>query len=153
MKYSKRSKDKVIELYATGKYSIQAICEAVGITRDTFYKWKAKPEFAAELERVNPIRLNELKEMAVSGLALLLSGKEYEEITTEYISQGKGEPKIKSQKRVKKVIMPNPTSVIFTLKNLDSKTFSDRSEIGIDATGSFLDLLKQSSAMNPDEAE
>lgn len=67
--------------------------------------------------------------MALSGLAKLLNEHEYEEIHTDYVDGKDGKPKVKSQKRVKKKIMPNPTAVIFTLTNRDSIDWKHQSNI------------------------
>src|SRR5690606_35825792 len=102
-------------------------CTMVGIGDSTFYYWRSKkPEFAAMLQEAEAERLEQYKEMAISGLAKLLDIHEYEEVTTEYENDKQGKPQIKAQKRVKKKIMPNPTAVIFTLTNRDSENWKNR---------------------------
>ena len=39
-------------------------------------------------------------------------------------ANGQSKPEIKSQRKTKKVILPNATTVIFTLKNLDNSNFA-----------------------------
>jgi len=129
MKYSKELAKKIVELWATGEHTITAICTAVEIDRDTFYTWKKKKKaFAKMLEEVEQKRLDKIKEVAVSGLMILLRGKKYEETVTEYVNvkdaNGQSKPEIKSQRKTKKVILPNATTVIFTLKNLDNSNFA-----------------------------
>ena len=128
MKFEKEIAGKIIELWEVGEHSIVGICEAVNISRDTFYKWKKRAAFAKALELANKKRMDNIQDVARSGLMTLLRGKEYEEITTEYVeskpdAQGNTKPKIKSQKKVKRIILPNAATVIFVMKNLDSENF------------------------------
>ncbi len=130
MKYSKQVADKFIELYATGKQSVQDICDEVNIHRDTFYDWKKRNKsFAAKLEEAKKKRLDAIGEMALSGLAMLVQKHEYEEVTVEYIEGKDGKPKIKSQKKVKKFIMPNPSMVALALTNRLPGDWKNKSEI------------------------
>lgn len=127
---SNEVKKKVIELYATGKHDIQDICKLVGISREIYYKWKQRDKrFVKELQAAEKHRLDNLKEIAVSGLTTLLQGKEWEETTTEgkLVKDKDGNEVFKTTKakKVKKFILPNPATVVFTLKNLDSDNFAD----------------------------
>lgn len=117
MKFSKEIANKFIELYATGEQSIQAICDEIKIDRSTFYAWKKNKSFAKMLDDAHKKRMNAIGEMALSGMVLLLSKHEYEETTIEYTEGKDGKPKIKSQKKVKKFIMPNPSMVALALTN------------------------------------
>lgn len=130
MKYSKQLADKAIDLYTSGKHSIQAICNELNIHRDTFYDWKTRNSgFAKRIEEAHIRRLEEIGDMALSGLALLVQMYEYEEVTTEYVEGKDGKPKIKSQKKVKKIIMPNPGAVMHVLTNLDPENWKHRQTI------------------------
>lgn len=130
-KYSKRLVAKICQLIESDDYTITEICQKVNISRETFNVWKRdKPEFSDALLKSEDIRLEVFRGAARSGLLTLLQGKEFEEVITEYVEgkadkDGVSKPKIKSQRKVKKFILPNPTSVIFTLKNLDSDNFAD----------------------------
>lgn len=136
MKYSKKIVDRICELVSTDDYTVQEIADQVGINPCTYYDWLKKKAFAKAISEAETRRFDLFKREARRGLLTLLRGKEYEEVTTEYVegkpdANGKATPKIKSQKKVKKFILPNPTSVLFTLKNLDSDNFKDivKSEI------------------------
>lgn len=139
MKYSKQIVDKICSIIAEDDYTINEICLQVGISRAVFFQWKNdKIDFLDAIKKAEEQRLEVFKKAARSGLLMLLQGKEYEEVTTEYkqIKVGTGEdglpiykPRMVSQKKVKKFIMPNPTSVIFTAKNLDNENFSDIQKI------------------------
>src|SRR5690606_3953966 len=136
MKYNKKLVNRICELLASGKYSIEDTCTMVGISKGIFYIWKdKKPEFAEAIEQAETKRLDQYKEMAISGLAKLLDIHEYEEVSTEYENDKKGNPIIKSQKRVKKKIMPNPTAVIFTLTNRDNENWKNRQNTDVTSKG------------------
>lgn len=131
MKYGPAIIKKITTLIESGDYTIKEICTNVGITKETFYDWKHnKPDFSDLLKKAEDNRLEVFRQAARNGLLVLLQGKEFEEVTTEYKegkpdASGQTKPKITSQKKVKKFIAPNPTSVIFALKNLDDQNFMD----------------------------
>ena len=135
MKYCQELVDRICDELATGKHTIADTCKKVGISESQYYTWKQeKSEFSEAIKRAERSRLTSLKEMAMSGLAKLLNTHEYEEVTTEYENEGE-KPKIVKQKRVKKIIMPNPTAVIFTLTNQESENWKNRQNI--EAKGDF----------------
>lgn len=131
MKYGKKIVNQITKLIESDDYTISEICLRVGISEATYYLWQAeKIEFLEAIKKAQEKRLEVFRQAARSGLLVLLNGKEFEEITTEYIegkpdAQGNSKPKIKGIKKVKKFIAPNPTSVIFALKNLDDDNFMD----------------------------
>lgn len=138
MRYSQAIEDKIIELYESGNHKIQQICEAVGISRDTWYKWKdANEGFKNRLEECEPKRLDNIKDLARSGLAKLLDVFEYEEESIEYIADpaNPSKPKIKSKKITTKKVMPNPTAVIFALTNQDSDNFRHKQHVDHTSNG------------------
>lgn len=131
MKYGKEIVERICALIESDDYTISEICKQVDIHIDTWFDWKNnKTEFSEAIKKAEDKRLELFKQAARSGLLTLLKGKEYEEVSTEYVEgkpdkDGNTKPKIKSQKKVKKFILPNPTSVIFALKNLDSDNFPE----------------------------
>ncbi|SEV88768.1 Helix-turn-helix of insertion element transposase [Chitinophaga sp. YR573] len=150
-KYTKAIVQKICELIEADDYTVSEICKQVGINESTYFGWKAdakKIEFLEAIKKAEERRLATFKAAARSGLLTLLRGKEYEEVTTEYTEDKEGKPKIKHMKKVKKVILPNPTSVIFALKNLDDENFKDliKNEHSGGIEGSFLHLLKATSS-------
>lgn len=130
VKYSKELADKIIEQYATGNHTIQAICQAAGIHRETFYLWKKNNKsFATKLEQAHLLRMYAIGDLALSGLALLVQKHEYEEITTEYTEGKDGKPKVKSQRKTKKIIMPNPAMITLVLTNRMPEDWKQRQTI------------------------
>jgi transposase-like protein len=129
MKYSADLTARLCALLSTGEHTVADVCQQVGITESTFYKWKLeKSEFSEVLKKAEAQRLAAFKRMARSGLAKLLEVHEVEETTTEYVDKA-GKPLIKSRKVTKRVFMPNATAVIFALKNLDPENFKDRQQV------------------------
>lgn len=129
-KYNKAIVDKMAELYETGNYGIKEICEAVGITKETWYDWKEKkPYFSDLLERAHARRLENLGQLALSGMAVLLTKHEYEEVTTEYINGPGDKPKIKSRKVVKKFVMPNERMIEFVATNRMAQEWKHRNNV------------------------
>lgn len=130
-KYSAEITEKICNLIETEDLIIKEICKRVGIGESTYFEWQNDhPEFAESIKKAQEKRLEFFKQSARNGLAFLLNGKEFEEVTTEYVegkpdADGNTKPKIKLQRKVKKFIPPNPTSVIFALKSLDNDHFFD----------------------------
>jgi len=130
-KYSKKRVDKICQLIESDDFIIAEICKQVGISVATFFYWKETyPEFLECIKKAEENRLELFRQSARSGLLTLLRGKEFEEVITAYVEskpdkEGNSKPKIKSQRKIKKFILPNPTSVIFALKNLDGDNFAD----------------------------
>lgn len=130
MKYGPDIVNRICELIASDDYTIGEICKQVDINPDTWAEWKkTHPEFVEAIKKADEQRLETFRKAARSGLLTLLQGKEFEEVTTEYKEvkdkDGNYKPRMVSQKKVKKFILPNPTSVIFALKNQDSDNFAD----------------------------
>jgi transposase-like protein len=128
MKYSADLTARICALLSTGEHTIADVCQQVGITESTFYKWKLeKSEFSESLKKAEQARLAAFATMARSGLAKLLDVYEVEETTTEYVEKD-GKPKIKSRKVTRRTIMPNPTAILFTLKNREPAQWQDKQQ-------------------------
>lgn len=125
-KYTKRRVENITQLIESDDYTVKEICQRVGISVSTYFQWQIDwPEFSEAVKNAEERRLDTFKSAARSGLMALLKGKEWEETTTELTEGADGKPKIKMQRKVKKFALPNPTSVIFALKNLDPDRFRD----------------------------
>jgi transposase-like protein len=163
MKYSKKRVQKICQLIESDDYTIPEVCKYAGIGESTYHDWRNKyPEFLEAVKKAEEKRLELFRKAARSGLLTLLRGKEYEEVTTEYVEgkpdkDGNTKPKIKSQKKVKKFILPNPTSVIFALKNLDADHFADlfKSELSGSKGGPLQVIFEEAPGCEPikDEPE
>lgn len=125
-KYSAYVRDSIADMYRTGEYLMEDIAQANGIDVSTFYYWKDKyPDFAEAIKTADKERLQRLRETAVKGLNMLANGFEFTEETTEFKRDKNGNPQQVASKKTKKFIAPNPTALIFALKNVDKENFAD----------------------------
>lgn len=128
---SERKIKKIIELYRTADHSIQAICDAVGISKPTFYNLKRLlPWFADALAATESERLENIKDVAQSSLMKLLNGYDFKEVTKEYKREKKDngkwtKPMVVAQRITTKSYAPNAAAVIFALKSTDPDHFFD----------------------------
>lgn len=130
MKYSKDLVERICAEFASGEHSVADVCKKVGLAESTFYKWKEeKSEFSESLKKADALRLSSFKQMARSGLAKMLDVYEYDEMSRSYSVDKHGKRRIKFEKATRKKVMPNPTAVIFALKNLDAENFKEKQEI------------------------
>lgn len=136
-KYSKEKAKEIADLVASGDYRIVDLCKKAGIHHETYYEWqRSKPEFSELIKKAEAERIESFKNMARSGLAKMLDVFEYEEEHIEYVDDplNPGHPKIKSKKILKKIMMPNPTAVIFALCNRDPENFKNIQHINHSGT-------------------
>lgn len=131
-KYSQKLADEICEKIAAGEHKIPDICKQVGINKATFYHWKkTKSDFLEDIKSAEKSQLVAFKDMARSGLAVLLEGEDYEEVTTEYIQDPKKSKEliIKSKKVIKKRRAPNSAAVIYALSNVDKENFKNFTQV------------------------
>ncbi len=123
-KYNTKLRDKLVELYSTGKYYISDICEMAGINKHSWYEWKKnKPDFSNALKKADDERIDNIKIMAMGGLEKLITLYEYTEVTKEL--KGTTKEELVTTKTVDKFTLPNAAAVIFTLKKVIPEVFSD----------------------------
>ncbi|MBO9699253.1 MAG: helix-turn-helix domain-containing protein [Sporocytophaga sp.] len=121
-KYKKKTVDQICSLLSTGLYTIESICNQVGIHPDTFYDWQRnKPEFANLVEEARAERISSLREIALSSLVKGLTGFNYDEVTSK---NGK------VVRTVTKFVAPNPNLIMFTLKNTAPEQFNKMAPVG-----------------------
>lgn len=154
---------KVCVLYATGKYTLTAICRKFGITASQFTLW-AQPHMpiAAMLVRGDKLPSGcipevhemakkareqagmsykqDLMERAKSGLLKKVEGWTGVEVTEDYEidkdpeSETFGE-RVYKKKRIKKIQhAPDTQAIIFTLTNTDPDNFKVKSAVDVAAT-------------------
>lgn len=110
---------------------VEKACKMATIDVSTFYQWiQDKPEFAERIKKAQAAyedwQRNGILKDALSSLKKLICGTEYEEIKTEYVNDENGNPTIRKQTRINKVVLPNPTAVIFALCNRDPANWKNR---------------------------
>lgn len=140
-KYSKKLAKKIVDLYATGEHGVKEICVAAGISLDTFYSWKKlKPEFSEALSEVLDNRLEHIGDLALSGLATLITKQEYTEEKIDYetyvdVLTGTQKQRVKSVTRTKKIILPNNAAIQYALNNVNKEKFRTASSIDHTSNG------------------
>ena len=109
---------------------IQTACKLAGISDETFSRWLDNVEFAEAIKKAKKDfeewEMNGILETAKRGLKKLLEGEEYEEVTTEYVNDDKGNPTIRKQTRKTKKIPSSATATIFALCNRDPDGWKNR---------------------------
>jgi transposase-like protein len=138
MKYSKDIVNKICSLIREDSYTIAEICSIVGISKDTFYKWKeTKSDFSDSIKKAQ----NDFDEMLVAeakkSLVKMIKGYTEQEKKTVTVDTGKRDDNNKPIIRVKehsvidKHYQPNPTLIIFTLTNRDSDNWKNKQDNNI----------------------
>ena len=84
-KYNERLVNRITALIEADMYTITEICEAVKISRDTFYQWKEKnPDFSKRIEQAMEVRDERLVQIARISLKKKLEGYMYTEERCQY---------------------------------------------------------------------
>lgn len=132
----------IVEDYASGEMRIIDICKKYDIGESTWYdnlnpqSDQYNPEFSEAIKKADKNRMDNLADLAETGMKKLLQGYEYEEITTVIDpNAGKDENKIKEVKRTKKQVKPDKTIIMFVATNRRPKKWKHRSQIGIENVG------------------
>lgn len=129
-KYTPERIARIRELLVDDTYTINEICQQVGITRETYYQWEHNfADFSDMIKSANAERMQNLAKLAAKSLRRLVDGYEVEETSVTHVDDGSGKPRIKEKKTTKKHFQPNATAVIFALKNGDPENFKDRQEV------------------------
>ena len=129
MKYGKEITNKLCRHLKQGS-SIKSACHLVGISRETFFKWrKDKVDFSDTIKRAMAIPdkavENALYKSAIMGHSYM--EKEYSMVPTK---DGTGLKKI-LVKEVKKIVLPNVTAQIFWTKNRCPEEFKDKQDLDV----------------------
>lgn len=150
IKYTPAKAESFCDHYATGLYSLTELCKLVDISMGAYYYWKENyQEFQLLLKAADKRKIHNLHTLAIRGAVKLISGMEYDEISEEYevpvqpikydflddddplnklISPEPPKPVLVKRYITKKVILPNPNTVIFMLRNLDKENFPDNND-------------------------
>ena len=124
--------DRIFDLYRDGKFTIESCCKENGIAIRTLHNWiAADAEIAHEYKKAKDesgkMGREWLREKALDSLQKLIAGFWIEEPETETETteiKGKNGNVVQTITRTKtrtkkRYIQPNPTAIIFTLKNRD----------------------------------
>ncbi|SCK04339.1 Uncharacterised protein [uncultured Clostridium sp.] len=128
-KWETHVKDKLIlvEAWARNGLTDEQIAKNLGISKDTFYKYKKEyTDFSDSLKRGKEVIDVEV-ENALLKRAL---GYKYNEVTKELIvDKETGEEELKVTKVVTKEVVPDTTAQIYWLKNRKPEDWRDKKEI------------------------
>jgi hypothetical protein len=130
VKYEDDVKPRLEEIKAWAKQGLidPDIWYNLGISKNSFYRWKNNHREFREALRVGKAVANKRVENALYQRA---TGYEYDEVTEEVIGYKEdGEP-IKRVKATTKHQPPDTTAQIFWLKNRDPEKWRDRQELDV----------------------
>lgn len=111
--------------------TVETACKLADVSEARYYVWyNENKEFQEAVKKAKKDfeewEMNGILETAKRGLKKLLEGEEYEEVTTEYVNDAKGNPTIRKQTRKTKRIPPSATATIFALCNRDPDGWKNR---------------------------
>ena len=121
------------------------ISKRLGIGTTTLYEWKNKhPKFKEALKKSK----KQADFKVEDSLFKRANGYKYDEVTQELVEDPRtGELELKPVKVVTKEVKPDPTSMIFWLKNRKPAEWKDKKNIDVTSKG------KEISAMTEEERE
>lgn len=121
-KYSERLVEKIVRLIEEDSYTIGEICDALRISRNTFYEWKStKSEFRKALEDAEDRRDDILALLARRSLREQLEGYI---VTTERIvheSDSYGGQQVKSKTMTRKKVAAKASIIKLALERSDKR--------------------------------
>jgi len=126
--------NRICELYEAGNVTIASCCSEIGITERTFWNWsiaisEISDRYKKAKEQGAKIGKEGIREKALDGLQRLITGFYVEESETEEMFSKSGVLISKRVKKKNKYIAPNPTAVIFALKNTDPLNWNEEIQI------------------------
>lgn len=137
IKYSEELVEKIVKLIEEDAFTITAICEALHITRKSFYQWRRdKPEFDRAIDEAMEHREDNLVELAHSALKKRLEGYEVTEERIIYVpdEENPEEMKVKSKVVRTRKVGPSMAAIRFVLEraqfNRDQRVRARKSSSG-----------------------
>jgi hypothetical protein len=133
------SKTKLIcEAYENGNVTIESCCGEYGISVRTFTQWcglhsEISERYKKAKEQHNKIGKESIREKSIDGLTRLITGYWVDETETMEIYGKTGQLNGKRVMKKRRYVGPNPTAVIFALKNTDPANWGD--QINVDVSG------------------
>lgn len=150
MKKNKKQKDEntlqhrldktnlICEAYESGNVTIESCCGEHGISVRTFTQWcsihtEISERYKKAKEIHNRIGKESIREKSVDGLVRLITGYWVDETETMEIYGKTGQLNGKRVLTKRRYVGPNPTAVIFALKNTDPANWGE--QLNIDVSG------------------
>lgn len=124
MKYSPETTEKLVKHLKKGS-TITSACQAVGISRETFYDWMdKKPDFSDTIKKAMAIPDRKVEN------SLFKQAKGFFKVKEKHFEVEK-DGKKQLVKVIEKVVLPNVTATIFYLKNKKPDEFKDRHNLDL----------------------
>jgi len=130
---------KIFDLYSSNNFTLESCCGEHGITYRTLINWadavsEISHGFKKAREEHSRLSKGKVKVKALDGLQQMLEGHMIVEVTEEEMFDKTGKVRGKKIIRKQKWIAPNPTAVIFALKNTDPSNWNDSIDLNVDQT-------------------
>lgn len=139
-RYNKKIVNRICELIETDSFTIEEICNDVGIAKSTYYDWIAKkPDFSDTIKKAEQRFKDGLLPEARHSLKKLVKGYTVTETRTVTADSGKknedGNPivKVKEHTKTEKHFQPSLGAVIFALTNTDPDNWKNRQDTNVSA--------------------
>jgi len=116
--------DKIKKLYEAG-WTDQQVADFLGITKMAIQKWKKLTAFSLPLKDWK----TGADLIVEKSLYQRAQGFNYTEVTTEFIKIGETKTPAEKTKEVTKQYPPDPTSMIFWLKNRQPDKWRDKKDV------------------------
>jgi hypothetical protein len=128
----------ICSAYESGNVTIESCCGEHGITARLFNQWCGLfPEISERYKKAkeihNRIGKESIREKSVDGLVRLITGYWVDETETMEIYGKTGQLNGKRILTKRRYVGPNPTAVIFALKNTDPANWGE--QLNIDVSG------------------
>jgi transposase-like protein len=132
-KYDKKTVKRICDLIARDSYTVDEICEKVGIANSTYFAWmNEKPEFSESIKKARDKFDELIASEAKKSLVKLIQGYTVQEKKTVTVDTGKkdddGKPimRVKEHSVTDKHYQPVTAAVIFALTNRDPERWKNR---------------------------
>lgn len=146
-KFNKKLVEQICKLVSSDSYTVDEICQQVGINRTTYFRWlRENNTFATAIKSAQQRFHENLIAEAKRSLMKKIRGYEAEEVKTVYGRKDEnGGPKIKEQTRIKKHVPPDTTAIIFTLVNRAPEDWKNKQELSgkIDIEGKLTSMTDE----------
>lgn len=130
-RFTRAVAEKCADLYAQGCYTVQEICDIVGISETNFYDKRREDKYFRDiLKEKEEMYYSRRLEMAEKGQKILLEGHKWKETKKSYkVCKETGDEQLQSIEETEKVILPNPAVVIHALKSLKPEIYKEQLDL------------------------
>lgn len=131
-KYSKKLVERITELIRSDSYTIAEICQIVGLSKDTYYRWlKEKSDFSDTIKRAEEEFTQDVLVECKKSLRKLITGYTVDEVKTIYQNSKDDKPKIKEKTIIKKHFQPSLGAIIHFQTNNDPENWRNKQNVEV----------------------